>query len=153
MARQIINSDPEFSSRPQIDPEKAFFVITKLREFQAKQEDIPSRYAESEDASNAVDDGMREVLEDTPNDPVLEELGSFLRSLNVDELATLVALVYIGRGDFAPTEWDAAFAEAKQRDLRAATRTLVNTPLSADYLDDTMAIYGQTFDEFEQKHL
>ena len=153
MARQVISSEPEFASRPQIDPEKVFFVITKLREFQVKEEGGPSAFAESDDGSNAVDDGMREVLEDTPNDPVLPELRGFLRSLNVDELATLVALVYIGRGDFNPTDWDAAFAEAKQRDLRSSMRVLINTPLSADYLDDTMGVYGENFDEYERSHL
>ena len=153
MARQIINPEPEFAARPQVDPEKIFFVITKLREFQAKQEDLPGNFAENEDASNAVDDGMREVLEDTPNDPVLQELRAFIHALNVDDRAALVALVFVGRGDFAPTEWEAALSEAKQRDLRSAIRILISTPLSADYLDDTMGVYGETFDEYERKHL
>jgi hypothetical protein len=152
MAR-VINPDPDFKSRPQIDPEKVFFVITKLREFQAKEEDIPTLYSESEDASNAVDDGMREVLADSPDDLVLAELRSFLRALNVDERATLVALVYIGRGDFAATEWDGAFNEAKQADLRTAMRVLIGSPHASDYLDNTMGVYGETFDEYERKHL
>lgn len=150
---QVINTEPDFKSRPAIDAEKVFFVITKLREFQAKEPDIPSTYSESEDGSNPADGQMREVLEDNPDDSVLRELRGFLRALNVDELATLIALVYIGRGDFGPDEWDTAFAEAKQRDQRSAIRLLMFTPLAGDHLEDTMGVYGETFDEFERNHL
>jgi hypothetical protein len=152
MTRPAITTEPTFRSRPQIDPEKVFFVITKLREFQVKEENIPSPYSEAEDASNPTDDGMREVLEETPDDPVIQELEAYLRALNVDELATMVALVYIGRGDFDPGDWEEAFAEAKQRDFRAARRVLIYSPLSADHLENTMDVFGETFDEYEKKH-
>ena len=45
----------------QIDPEKVCFIIIKAREFDAKEEPMEEDYA-----SNAADEGMREVLEDKP---------------------------------------------------------------------------------------
>ena len=72
-------------------------LIDKLHEFQAKVEVI-----EPAPGSNPSDEDMREVLEDYSDDPVHEELHEMLADLNEDQLADLVALFWLGRGDFTP---------------------------------------------------
>ena len=42
------------------------------------------------------------------------ELRAFIDGLNEDEQAELVALAWIGRGSFEPTEWEEALTTARQ---------------------------------------
>jgi Protein of unknown function (DUF3775) len=77
-----------------ISADKLSFIITKAREFDAK--DIVT---DPDDSSNAADDGMLTVLEDHPDDPVVQELTAFIRALSEDEQIDLVTLAWIGRGD------------------------------------------------------
>ena len=63
-----------------ISPEKVCYVIVKARQFEAK--DV---VADPESGSNATDDGMVDVLEDQPDDPVYEELTAFIGALDEDE--------------------------------------------------------------------
>jgi hypothetical protein len=75
-------------------------LIDKAHEFQAKEAVV-----EPDPGSNASDDDMRGVLEDYADDPVQQELHEMLADLNQDQLADLVTLVWLGRGDFAAAEW------------------------------------------------
>jgi len=76
------------------------FVIIKAREFDAK--DIVT---EPETASNPSDDRMIAVLEDHRDDPVLEELTSFISNLSEDEQIDLVTLAWLGRDDNSREDW------------------------------------------------
>ena len=55
------------------------------------------------------------MLTDAAGPSIRRELVEFIKDLDVDEAAALVALAWIGRGDFEPEEWRTAVAEAKQR--------------------------------------
>ena len=86
-----------------ISPERVCFLIVKAREFDAKMEpEIP------DPGDNPTDDADREILFDYPDDPTVEEIRGFLESLNEDEATELLALVWVGRGDFDVDEWDEA---------------------------------------------
>ena len=69
-----------------ISPEKICFIVVKAREFDAK--DVVT---DPDDGSNASDDAMISVLEDHPDDPVLQELQGFIGALSEDEQIDLVA--------------------------------------------------------------
>ena len=58
---------------------------------------------ELDDASD--EDMMQRILEDYADDPTFEELRSFLLDQNDDELKELLALTWLGRGDFTIDEW------------------------------------------------
>ena len=53
-------------------------------------------------------------LFDYPDHPTVEEIRGFLESLNEDEATELLALVWVGRGDFDIDEWDEAVIEARE---------------------------------------
>ena len=76
---------------PEINPAKVCFVIEKSRELLS--EDVGM----APDASNPTDDGERIMLTDAANS-IRRELVEFIRDLDVDEAAALVALAWIGRG-------------------------------------------------------
>ncbi len=109
-------------------------LIDKAHEFQVKVEVV-----EPDPGSNPSDEDMREVLEDYSDDPVHEELHEMLADLNQDQLADLVALVWLGRGDFTVSEWEEKRAEALRLDPRRTPDYLIETPQLADYLEEGLA--------------
>jgi hypothetical protein len=126
-----------------LSPEKAFFIIVKAREFDAK---VPP--AESDPASNAAGDQEGNILEDYPDDATYAELRDAINGLNDDEKIDLIALLWTGRGDFAPTEWDEAREQARQ-EMHHAAAYLTGTPLLGDLVEDGLAELGYSVEEYE----
>ena len=109
-------------------------LIDKAHEFQAKVEVV-----EPDPGSNPSDEDMREVLEDYSDDPVHHELHEMLADLNQDQQADLVALVWLGRGDFGVSEWGDKRREAMRLDPRRTPDYLIETPQLGEYLEDGLA--------------
>jgi hypothetical protein len=130
---------PELS----ISPEKVAFLIEKAREFDVKED-----ASDPDSGSNAADDDMVDVLADGPDDPVADELASFMTALNEDEQVDLVALVWLGRGDGTLDEWEelrnrAVEARGEYRNPRAETaRYLLGEPMLGDLLADGLDAFG-----------
>jgi Protein of unknown function (DUF3775) len=121
-----------------ISTEKVCYVVVKAREFDVK---VAPEWLD--DGSNPTDDGMTRILEDYADDPTLAELRSYLRAMDDDELEDLVALTWIGRGDYTIDEWEDLISEV--RDLRASQNTvryLIGIPLLGDYLEDGLNEFG-----------
>jgi len=137
----IEQQDEETSDVLTISVKKAFFIIVKAREFDEKV--APS---DPDSGSNPSDDKEVDVLE-AGDDATLEELGGALAALNEDEQLDLVALMWLGRGEFG------TFAEARQQ---AADMTdkhipsyLIGTPQLSDYLEEGLAALGISLESFE----
>ncbi len=84
----------------EISTDKIGFVIVKAREMAAK-------VAAWDDGATS-DHDAESILEDFSDDATQAELKEFIRDLNEDEQASLVALAWIGRGSFAPEELEEA---------------------------------------------
>src|SRR5476651_2867636 len=86
-----------------ISPEKVAYLIIKTREF-----DVQDANSDPDSGSNAIDDGMTDVLEDHGDNPVRQEFRAFVGALDIDEKADLIALMQLGRyfffNDTATTE-------------------------------------------------
>lgn len=128
----------------EISPEKVCFVIMKVREFQAKVEVV-----EPQPGSNPSDEDFREVLEDYADDATYEELKSFLSALNEDEIADLLALSWLGRGDYDKGEWKAAVADARRIENKNAADYLIGTALLGDYLEEGLSQLGYSCEPYE----
>jgi hypothetical protein len=132
-----------------ISREKVSYIIIKAREYDVKVEP-----AESDDGSNPADDGETGVLEDRDDDPTAEELRAVIDTLNEDEAIELIALAWVGRGDFDGTEWAEAKALAAERHHRRSSEYLLGMPTLADVLEEGLAALGFTGDdELEAEHL
>jgi hypothetical protein len=129
---------------PEIDPAKVCYIIVKAREF-----DVKEGVVEPDPGSNPADDDERAVLADYPDDPVLEELEAFIGALNVDEQVQLVALAWIGRGDFTAGEWDEVVDTARARRVGPTARYLLGIPLLGDYLEEGLSQFDLSCEEFE----
>jgi hypothetical protein len=132
-----------------ISTEKICFVVLKAREFDVKDADTSS----DEDGSNPADDRMAEVLEDRPDDPVDQELVAFIEAMSEDEQVDLVTLTWLGRGDGGLEDWDDLRAEAARVHNRRTASYLLGIPLLPDFLEEALAAFGRSCEEFEEDHL
>lgn len=81
------------------------------------------------------------LAEEETQDQTEREFRQILRGLNVDEAAELIALVWIGRGDYEAAEFNDAVNEAKRRDYRPV-RYLTGMPMLGDLLEDGLQAIG-----------
>ena len=142
MARTRIETPIELS----ISPEKVVFLIEKAKEFDVK--DVPTK---RDPGSNPSDDRMIEVLEDHPDDPVLLEIAGLVNSLNEDEQIDLVALMWMGRDDYAVEKWRQLRDEAARAHNKHTARYLASTPLLADFLAAGLDRLGYDVAELESE--
>jgi hypothetical protein len=133
-----LDTPPDLS----ISPDKLNFIITKAREFDAK--DIVT---DPGDSSNAADDAMLSVLEDHPDDPVVQELTAFIRALTEDEQIDLVALAWLGRGDGTADDWDDLRNEATRVHNKRTASYLLGMPLLPSHLEDGLEELGISLEE------
>jgi hypothetical protein len=116
------------------------FLVVKAREFDAQV--APT---DVESGSNPSDDRVVDVLEARADDPTQAELVGTIEALNEAELVDLVALMWIGRGDYTAEQWHEARGEAKRhRQVEKAAAYLLGTPLLADYLEEGLAAVGRS---------
>ncbi|HEX2114417.1 MAG TPA: DUF3775 domain-containing protein [Alphaproteobacteria bacterium] len=125
-----------------IDPDKVCYLVTLARQFQVKVEPVMA-----DEGSNMSDDGFREVLEDFAEDPVVIEIRQFLTDLNVEEYRNLLALLWLGRGDYTKEDWEEALAEAENLSAERGPDYLIGTPLLADHLEEGLAELGYSCEE------
>jgi len=128
---------------PEINPVKVCFVIEKSRALLGEDVGI------GPDSSNPTDDEERVMLTDAAGHSIRRELVQFIKDLDVDESAALVALAWIGRGDFEPDEWKSAVAEASERAEGPTWKYLLGMALLPDYLEDALSQFGRSCEDFE----
>jgi hypothetical protein len=128
--------------------EKLAFIIEKAREFDAE---VPSDLDVAETGDTGEDE--REILLDTPDNSTQEELRDAIEGLNIDEQEELLALIWIGRGDYGRDEWHEALQQAKESRTSAEADYLIGTPLMADYLEEAIAALDLSIEEFEMNRL
>ncbi len=123
-----------------ISPHKVAFVIVRARELGAKvgRWDTPSDDADGDT-----------ILESRPSDGTGRELSSFIKNLNEDEKAALVAIMWIGRETF--DDYDEAFETAKQEAVGPTESYLLGIPLLSDYLEDGLESLGIDTSELEDE--
>lgn len=71
-----------------------------------------------------------------------EEFDAFIESLNEDEQANLVAIMWIGRGSFDPEDWDEALNTALTEATTPTAEYLKGTPHLADHLENGLEALG-----------
>ena len=120
-----------------LNPDTVYFIIDKAQEFHVKEQvTIP------EEPLSPSDDWARQVLADHADDPVLQEIILAIDDLEPDQQVTLVALMWVGRGDFSADEWDKAIENAQDSWNERSAQYLIGTPLVADYLNMGMEELG-----------
>lgn len=121
-----------------ISLEKVCFVIAKARELDVKVA-----------PEELDDDSMNRILEDYADDPTLAELRGFLRAQSDDELGELLALTWIGRGDYSAEEWGEVLDQVSDVREMHTVDYLIGTPLLADFLEEALSQFGHSCEDYE----
>lgn len=124
--------------------DKLAFIIAKAREF-----DVAAAPSVTEDGSE-VDEGDAVILDEDARDPTLDELEGAIDALNDDEIVTLIALAWLGRGDFTREEWEDSLALARERHNDRSAEYLTGIPNLADCLEEGLDQLGFSCTEVEQ---
>jgi len=125
-----------------IDPGTVCFLIAKGRAFDAKV--AP---AERDEISQPGEDDMHDVLEDHGDDPVADEIRHVIDDLNDEQQAELVALIWVGRGDFDRSEWESAIAAANERHTGPSSDYIMGMPLFGDLLEEGFTALGHSCED------
>lgn len=127
-----------------IDQGQLCFIIAKAKEFDAQ---VPPDDPDS--GSNPTDDNAIDVLNDSADDPTALELRGAVAGLNMDQRAELLALCWLGRGDYSAADWDEALREAQSTQDRNLANYLLGTPLLGDYLEEGYNQLGYSCEDFD----
>ncbi|MGX7744359.1 DUF3775 domain-containing protein [Rhodopseudomonas parapalustris] len=125
-----------------ISTDKVAFLIEKAREF-----DVKEGVSDADSGSNGADDDMVDVLEDTGDDPVVQEISSFINAMTEEEQIDLVALMRLGRGDGSIEEWDDLRREAAEGRNGRTAHYLLGEPLLGDYLAEGLEEFGLSWND------
>jgi hypothetical protein len=119
--------------RVHIRQETLCSLITLAREFQAKEEVcIP------DDQDSPSEDWALQMLADHGDDYNVGEFRGIIGDFSERQRAELVALLWLGRGDYSVEEWEEAVDEALgDYSMRAATYVLAH-PMVSDHLQEAM---------------
>lgn len=82
------------------------------------------------------------LAEEEAEDFTEEQLRELINDLNIDEAAELVALAWVGRGDYDASEWAEAVAEARRRGNSRTAKYLLGMPMLGDWLEEGLEAIG-----------
>jgi len=128
----------------EISPRRVAHIIIRAREIDAKvgRWDSPG---DSPDADS--------ILEARASDATDSELRAFIERLNDDEKASLVALMWIGRGTFEPEDAAEALETARAEATTPTQDYLLGSPHLPDHLEDGLEKMGYNATDEEDELL
>lgn len=120
-----------------VNPEGVCRLIQLAREFHAQEAvtfpnepDRPSDYWPTE------------ILAAHPSDSSQDEFRSIVDDLDRDQQVQVVALLWLGRGDYDVAEWDDLLRDANDAWNERTADYLIAHPLLADYLTEGLDLLG-----------
>ncbi len=75
-------------------------------------------------------------------DVFYQSIKNTIEDLEPDQQETLVALMWLGRGDYELEEWNTVLEVAHERHNERTAEYLIGTPLLADYLEEGLSQLG-----------
>lgn len=126
-----------------VNPDQVSYVIALAREI---QNSLPS-YDGFEDESHRGEAVDQELVRENAYDASYQELSGYLTTLGEDELTSLLALFWIGRGTFDPEELTSALDEAQAVGSRRIPGYLLAQNLMAEHLEEGLIALGLTPEE------
>lgn len=121
----------------ELNTETVRFIIERSKDFQTEDADlVPEEQVtvrEAEDEASADEPAV---------DSTRAELESVIGDLEPDQQIELVALMWLGRGDYTLDDWEQAKRDAAAAYNARTASYLIGTPLLADYLEEGLALHG-----------
>jgi hypothetical protein len=128
-----------------ISSEKVCAFIEAAREVAGK---VPSTAG---DRTTTGDDSKLVTIEEPEGDGEDEDarrrqMVEFVAGLNVEEQADLLALIWLGRGDYDISEWDDALVEAEARIAARDPDYMIGDAALPEYLGGGLEAFGWSCD-------
>ncbi len=118
----------------EISVEKVLDLVEHFRLLDSKDGD-----ADTDSGEDSYESGSGNMFESISEDGTEDQIRGVIDGLNIDEQAELVALVWVGRGDFEAEEWPVALRRAHERAVRSTARYLMGIPNVGDLLEEGLA--------------
>ena len=129
-----------------ISTEKVCALIEAAREVAGKVASTAG------DRTTSGDDSKLATIVDDPGQDFYErddrrrQMVEFIAGLNVEEQTDLLALIWLGRGDYDIAEWDDALEEAEARIAARDPDYMIGDSALPQYLGDGLEAFGRTCD-------
>ena len=101
--------------------------------------------ASTDDLPDEDDEEPREPDQDF-GDSSVREFRSIIDDLEPDQQQQLVALLWLGRGDFSLDEWNTDLKQAQEAWNENTADYLIRRPLLADFLSEGLDLFGYRCD-------
>ena len=113
--------------------------------------DLANAVQEAEEARMGDDDDDEELDDDVEDEITEEMLTDYIDELNEEQQVSLIALAWIGRGDYEPEEWQEALKLAAERNARGdASAYLTGMEGLGDLLSEGAGSFGISIEEVER---
>ena len=121
-----------------MDPDNVRVLIAKAQEalttVPSEEDEDPVSEIEIDAATTISKTNEDRLSDENRRDLSLDEVARHIDNLNVDERAEIVALVWIGRGDFEPRDFADAVREARDYEIDSVSDYLLQMPLFPSHL-------------------
>jgi hypothetical protein len=117
-------------------------IIKKAREIDITEDLLPQ---EEPDALSDME--WKQLLVEYQDDLSYVELCDLINDLEPDQQQDVIALMYIGRGDFEKEEWQLAYKQARTIPVKNRANYLISKNMLSDYLNEGLAKFNHSCEE------
>jgi len=139
MAARDRDNDEEFDLGVSLEAVAA--IVAAARAVQEGEES--GALARKEDDDEGLDAEDDENMDE-------DALRAFITDLNEDEQASVIALAWIGRGDYSGDEWEEARTLAKERNTRDTAEYLLGIDMLGDMIEEGLSELGLSLEDAER---
>lgn len=127
----------------QVNPE----TVCRLIEL-AQSVHVREQGGTPEEGGNAIDDDWTQaMLADNGDNTSYQEFETIVKDLDPDQQHEVVALLWLGRGDYTLEEWDGIVKQARDEWTPETAQYLIGHPLLADELREGLELHGHSCEE------
>ena len=120
-----------------LNPDTVCFLISRAQIFHSKEDVVIP-----DETDSPSEDWALQALADQSGDTIFQEFKSTVDDLEPDQQQALVALMWLGREEYAADEWAAALQEARRNWGDNTAEYLIAHPQLADYLREGLDRLG-----------
>lgn len=117
-------------------------IISRAREIEIEGD----LYLPGDPASPQTED-EKDVLAEDKDDLTLQELKDVINDLEPDQQKELIALLFIGTGDFEKEQWADALKAAHDVPPQSRADYLISKPMLSEFLTEGLSKFGYSCDE------
>jgi hypothetical protein len=100
-----------------------------------------------DEPDNSADDWALQMLADHAGNFVFDEFKATVNDLDPDQQQEVIALMWLGRGEYSTEEWNAAVQTARENWTENSAEYLIAHPMVADHLLEGLNMLGYSCEE------